>query len=167
MEPLPRSSQPEPRTPGSSTLATPQVPSSSTRAPPKSDHDKLVEIITLIRALNLSFPRFLKLMFTVEPKAQGNKVLNTVNSFLNASEKPINVDDILTHIYEHRFSSPKPSRPGGGITRPASDLAEDSASGNNWARYRMQQWAIDVVSSMCSKEAEILISTKDNPLMRT
>jgi hypothetical protein len=104
MEPPLSSSLSEPRTPGPSTLATVRTPGSSARAPPGSDHNKLAEILTLIQALGLSFPHFLKLMFTVEPKGQGNKVLNTTNSFLNHSQKPIYIDDILTRIYEHRLA---------------------------------------------------------------
>lgn len=145
---------------GPSTLATPRLPA---RAPPRSDHDKLVEILAFIQSLGLSFPRFLNLMFTVEPKGQGNKVLNTTNTFLNQSNKPIYIDDILTRIYEHRFSAPKPSRPGGGNIGQVSD----TVNSNNWARHRMQKWAIDLVSSLCTKEAEALMSTKDNPLRTT
>lgn len=149
---------------GSSTLVPPQTPHPPTRAAPKSDYDKVSEILTLIRGLNLSFPRFLKLIFTVD-KGQGNKVSS---SFLNSSPKPIHIDDILTQIYEHRFSSPRIARPGGGNAGPAADATEEDAVGtNNWARYQMQQWAVNVVSSMCAGEAEALMSTKDNPLRLT
>jgi len=55
---------------GPSTLATPRLPA---RAPPRSDRDKLVEILAFIQSLGLSFPRFLNLMFTVEPKGQGRR----------------------------------------------------------------------------------------------
>ena len=87
---------------------------------------------------------------------------SATSSFLNAHEKTIYIDHILDLIYKHRFSSPKRTRPAG------QDIGtSQSANVEDYARYRMQRWAIGVVSSMCSEEADALMRTRDNPLRIT
>jgi len=148
--------------PSPSTSHPASAPSTQTpvKAPPTGDQEKLVEILSLIRTLKLSLPRFLELLFAIEGRGArgGNAVSSAISSFLNAHEKTIYIDHILDLIYNHRFSSPKRTRPAG------QDITPQNANVGDYARYRMQRWAIGVVSSVCLEEAEALMKTRDNPL---
>lgn len=104
---------------GPLTLATPQLPA---RAPPRSDHDKLVEILAFIQSLGLCSLAFSISCSLWNLRAKEIKFWTPLTHSLTKATSPSYVDDILTRIYEHRFSAPKPLWPGGGNIGQASRL---------------------------------------------
>jgi hypothetical protein len=130
------------------------------REPPKSDQEKLEEILGLIQRRGFMFPRFLETLLSIHAQGTGNVVSNTLVPFLGSTRTQPSITQLLELIYNHRFSAPKKSRGG----RASTHTSDDADIRNEWARHRMRQWALEVVSSMISEEVGLLMTTESNPL---